>query len=181
MRSGRSRLLARHRDSEARTIPKEGWMKRHWTKRHWITNVYLGLALLPACQVQSPTGTDVVAQDMSKFCGVPVPTAGGWDGKPLPPTGATEMYLIYQDLAKPGDWLAFRVDYGAGKLPSAVRFPTASFGKFMESFDPATTYTVVRPPVPPPPPGGELGPVILEEGLLAVNMQVQAQQSGVCE
>jgi len=156
-------------------------MKRHWTKRHWITSAYLGLAMLTACQAQSPPGTTVVAQDESQFCGAQQPMFVPWNGKAPPSTGPTEIYLIYKDLAMPGSFVATRVDYSSGKFPYAVRFASGSLGSFIDSFDPATTFTVVVSPIPPKPIGDwQLAPILIEWAELAVNSQLQAQQAGDC-
>jgi hypothetical protein len=154
------------------TIPKEPWMKRRW-----MTCVFASLTCLAACQVAPGDRTGETRQEISQYCGAQVPPTPFWDGTPLPATGAGQIYLIYEDLTKAGEWVVMLADYGNGKLVSGVRTKSASLAALYSTMSKAAQYAGGRQPNPPGPVGDTLAAALLEWANAASQNRANAEQA----
>ena len=153
-------------------------------KRRWMTSVFTCLSFLAACQVDPrvepdpSASTAETAQAVSQYCGAQLPPTPFWDGTPLGPTGPGQLYLIYEDLTKPGEWVAMLADYGQGKLVRGVRTKSSGLVALYSTMDLATQYAGGRQPNPPGPIGtGAIGAALLEWARLAAGDRAAAEKA----
>jgi hypothetical protein len=120
-------------------------------KRRLITGIYLCLAALAACQTEPVGETDFVRQEVSEACDGKMPPTPYWDGERLPPTGENEIYLLYQDVERRGEWVLVLVDHEKATIPFGTRTKSTTVGNLLSKLDNAAHFAGGRQPTPPQP------------------------------
>lgn len=120
-------------------------------KRRLITGIYLCLAALAACQTEPIADTDSLRQEVEAACDAKMPPTPHWDGERLPPTGENEMYLLYEDVERPGEWVLVLVDHVKATIPFGVRTKSSEVGNLLSKLGNAAHFAGGRQPTPPQP------------------------------
>ena len=149
-------------------------------KRRLITTLCVSLTVLAACQTEPlETGT---AEPLTASCGAQMPATPFWNGEALPKAGGKQIYLLYPDLARVGEWVLVLVDYGQDTIPFGRRTKDGTVGVLLSKLDLASAFVGGRQPSPPNPVGDwELPAALIEWARLAAPDRAEAEFAGVCK
>jgi len=157
-------------------------------KRRLITGIYLSLAALAACQAEPPADTENAAQELETratavdACDAKMPPTPYYDGRALPTTSESQIYLLYQDLERPGEYVLALVDVGKATIPFAVRTKSTGVGGLLSKLDEKAQWAGGRQPPPPPPyHDWNLAAALVEWANLALPDLSGAVEGGMCK
>ena len=124
-------------------------------KRRLITGIYLSLATLAACQIEPTAGTETASQEARTAavdsCTAKMPPTPYYDGGRLPDATGSRIFLYYQDLERPTDYVLVLVDTAKATIPFGVRTKSNGLGALLGKMDEKAQWAGGRQPSPPQP------------------------------
>ena len=152
--------------------------------------VIAGAFALAACQIDGSErieGSEGI-EDTSEVsqhagtCGDRLPELETWKDQRPPATRDGQIYLLFEDGEKSGQWIAVLVDYENEKIPLGFRFRAASVASFVSALDKVAQFAGGRTPTPPQPVGDDwnLFKALIGWAKVAAGDKAVAEERGLC-